>query len=50
MKSGRYIYEILRCLDNHKGSAQLTPTVYDDVFDSVRASLTEEDFRGVSKG
>jgi hypothetical protein len=51
MKRGRYIYEILRCLDNHKGSAQLTPTVYyDEVFDAIRASLIDEDLALIPHG
>jgi hypothetical protein len=50
MKRGRYIYEIFRCLDNQKGSAQLTPTVYDEVFDAIRASLTNEDLALIPHG
>ncbi len=51
MKREVYVYESLRSLERHKGTAQFNPTICDEVFSAVRDQLTSTDFdqhRGVT--
>ena len=50
MDQNRYIYVILHCLDEHHGSARLNPTVYNQVFDAIRADLTASDLGPTDDG
>jgi hypothetical protein len=46
MERQQYIYESLRALDRHGGSAQLDPTIYEEVLSALRPKLGAADFAG----